>query len=66
MTKEEAQARENAIRYGVCLQCGTPREFHRGQETHPDGRTTMWSGIVAPCGHSQDVSIPTGGDEQTR
>lgn len=44
----------NAMLYGVCLTCGTPRERHRGEETHPDGKVTHWMGLVAPCGHPQD------------
>lgn len=45
---------QNALLYGACLTCGTPRELHRGEEIHPDGRTTHWQGLVAPCGHSQN------------
>lgn len=42
----------DAMLYGVCLSCGTPRELHRSEA---DGVHTM--GIIAPCGHSQPSGL---------
>lgn len=47
----------NATLYGICLECGTPREMHRGEELSADGdKTIFWQRLITPCGHNQDGS----------
>lgn len=58
---------ENAMLYGVCLVCKTPRELHRGEETHLDGKVTHWQRLVYPCGHNEaDIDAVLAADDQER
>ncbi|MBA3565220.1 MAG: hypothetical protein H0W31_00005 [Actinobacteria bacterium] len=54
MTREWTPGQiEQAMFYGICLVCGTPRELKR-TETVKDGRTHTHFELIWPCGHTDD------------